>query len=1357
MSADGTPGSHPPPEQLRAFNLGRLSDEDAVRIGSHLDGCPACCALLRGLPGQDAFVGRVRAAADSSASGRTALGARPPQRLGDYSLVREIGRGGMGVVYEAEQRSLGRRVALKVLTMRAPTGRAALERFRREARLAARLHHTHIVPVFEVGQEGDTCFYAMQYIAGQGLDRVLGRLRGVPAEPTAGAMTDLSDRLARTMTGGLVPAPPPESGRSDDTPVPAVADGPDPLTGLVGRRAYHDAVARIGVQVAEALAYAHARGVLHRDVKPSNLVLDQQGTVWVTDFGLAKGEDDGLTRTGDFLGTLRYMAPERFQGKCDARADVYGLGLTLYELLTLRPGFDSSDQAELIDRICHRGPPRPRAVRPEVPRDLETVVLKAMDRDPARRYQSAAELADDLHRYLDGRQIVARRVGPAEQVARWARRHPAVAALLAAVVVTLVGGIAVSTYFAAQAEKDAQAAVKAGDAARDAEGRAVASDHAARRQAAALLLDRGVALANKGEVGEALHWMLAALRTSPDADFQLLVRTHLASWGQRADTLQCWVDTRHRHAALSPNGRRLATAGTTGGAPPDNRVTVQFWDAEEGRPEGEPLRTEDLCLGALSFSPDGRLLLSVSAADQPYQGKPGWASRYDVAGRRLLDLSLGHRSTVTHATWDPTGKRFATASWDQKLRLWDGATGRALSEPAEVGGWLSEAPLAFSPDGETVLVVSQRGSAVVELATGQVREVSVSGPAGSAAFSPDGKLLLVGHGRSGRRSTAAVVPWDPVAHAPAGPPRRGPGPAAKLSFLTDGRVAPAPAALAAPDGSLFARAVDGVQLWRPARARARPLADLSTLTGQYAGEAPVFLAVHFSPDRSRCWTVGAGARAQAWDVATGRPVGIPLPHVPYGVSGRIALTPDGRLAATEQPGGGQPHPPTVVWDVRSGRPVCPPLPQKNLVTVVEFSPDRRVLATGGHYRTVDLWDVSTGQPLRPPLKAGHMVMHAAFSPDGKSVAAATYAQEVRVWDVESGEQKTLAHPEIPFRVVYSPDGTRLLALCGSAAHLWDARTGERVGGPMAYPPSPDGLGEGLRGLFSPDGTVVLLCSGYGSFRLWDAATTKPLAAPTPAGEPERTCFAFSPDGRMVVAGHEDGTAQLWEVPGGRPIGAPAACAGRVHGVAFAPDGRSFWTVAGSGTIRSWPVPAPYEGDVERLAHSLRLATGLRMDEAETVVPLTPAQWQEERRRWRESEGDAPWGLARAVSDAEWHEARACDAEEWGNGFTVRWHLDRLIALRPDDWMLYARRARSWTEENRPDLAADDYRRVRELAPAEALSDWYRHRAWVCRSRKCWESAVWYLDRLLEEHPGDADLQRDRDDAAAQVQKQAHKP
>src|SRR5207248_1604635 len=213
---------------------------------------------------------------------------------------------------------------------------------------------------------------------------------------------------------------------------PAVLPGGTPLSSVEssGRRLpYFRSVAQIGRQAAQGLAYAHSRGIVHRDIKPSNLLLDTDGVVWITDFGLAKAEDDGLTATGDILGTLRYMAPERFRGEGDARADIYALGVTLYELLTLRPAYDSSDRLKLIEKIKAQEPPWPRSIDGRIPRDLETIVLKAIDRDPNRRYQSADAIAEDLRRFLADEPIKARQVSTTERYWRWARRNPAIALL----------------------------------------------------------------------------------------------------------------------------------------------------------------------------------------------------------------------------------------------------------------------------------------------------------------------------------------------------------------------------------------------------------------------------------------------------------------------------------------------------------------------------------------------------------------------------------------------------------------------------------------------------------------------------------------------------------------------------------------------------------------------------------------------------------------------------------------------------------------------------------------------------------------------------------------------------------------
>jgi tetratricopeptide (TPR) repeat protein/serine/threonine protein kinase len=360
-------------------------------------------------------------------------GGEVPRQLGDFRIVREVGRGGMGVVYEAVQESLGRHVALKVLPPQAVPDPLRLRRFRREARSVARLHHTNIVPVHEVGEWRGVHYYAMQFIRGQGLDQVLHEVRRLRGPPTAGptaATPPATVCLARGLLTGRFragetdPGGPPPPPSDTTTPVGPATGSDIPSQDDSG---YYRSVAGLGLQAAEALAYAHGQGVLHRDVKPSNLLLDDQGRVWLTDFGLAKEEaGDDVTGTGDLVGTLRYIAPERFRGQTDARSDVYSLGLTLYELLTLRPAFDDTDRHALVRRVTQEEPPRPRQLDRRIPRDLETIILKAIAREPARRYPSAAELAEDLRRFLDDRPVLARRPTLLHKVQKWSRRNPAV-------------------------------------------------------------------------------------------------------------------------------------------------------------------------------------------------------------------------------------------------------------------------------------------------------------------------------------------------------------------------------------------------------------------------------------------------------------------------------------------------------------------------------------------------------------------------------------------------------------------------------------------------------------------------------------------------------------------------------------------------------------------------------------------------------------------------------------------------------------------------------------------------------------------------------------------------------------------
>src|SRR5579872_5688864 len=433
-------------------------------------------------------------------------------RLGDYRIIREVGRGGMGIVYEAEQESLGRRVALKVLPQNLLAGDRHKQRFEREAKAAGRLHHTNIVPVFGVGEQDGLSYYVMQFIPGLGLDAVLDELVRSKAaeEPSRLASGDVelrvsrrSDASAADVARSLIDATyiphssanlashvtaSSASGRSDLPTIDSAVDDPSPpaahpdaasqrtvpdsrlaaersgpaagklsdsfaLSGSLGpsgsatepevgaqrrRQNYWHSVAQIGVQVASALHYAHGQGILHRDIKPGNLLLDLRGAVWVTDFGLAKSNDQAdITHSGDVLGTLRYMPPEAFEGTMDPRSDVYSLGLTLYELLALKPAFDDRDRHKLIRQVTTAEAPPLESLNPEIPRDLATIVHKAIDRDSARRYQTALDFQLDLARFMADEAVQARPLSFSERGWRWCRHNRALAALSSVLIVAL--------------------------------------------------------------------------------------------------------------------------------------------------------------------------------------------------------------------------------------------------------------------------------------------------------------------------------------------------------------------------------------------------------------------------------------------------------------------------------------------------------------------------------------------------------------------------------------------------------------------------------------------------------------------------------------------------------------------------------------------------------------------------------------------------------------------------------------------------------------------------------------------------------------------------------------------------------
>jgi serine/threonine protein kinase len=373
--------------------------------------------------------------------------------LGDFRIIRELGRGGMGVVYEAEQISIGRAVALKVLPFASMLDDRRLARFRNEVRAAGQLHHTNIVPIYAVGSERGVHFYAMQLVVGQTLAEIIVQLqsRAQSTVPGPGDKQATGNAEARQHQANV------DTARAALSTLRSTSGAP-----------YFRSVAELGIQAAEALEHAHSCGIVHRDIKPSNLIVDERGTLWLTDFGLASIESGAdLTLSGDLLGTLRYMSPEQTFGSrviLDHRTDIYSLGATLYELLTLKPAFDSLDRGELLRQIAVVEPQLPHRIAPAIPQDLETIILKAMSKDAAGRYTTAGDLALDLRRFMDHKPIQARRPSLSVRVRKWIGRHAALVAITAgalAVVATMSAAAAYLTLTSYRAEAKQRTAAEA--------------------------------------------------------------------------------------------------------------------------------------------------------------------------------------------------------------------------------------------------------------------------------------------------------------------------------------------------------------------------------------------------------------------------------------------------------------------------------------------------------------------------------------------------------------------------------------------------------------------------------------------------------------------------------------------------------------------------------------------------------------------------------------------------------------------------------------------------------------------------------------------------------------------------------
>jgi serine/threonine protein kinase/WD40 repeat protein len=1147
-------------EFVEAFRQGQRPsvEEFARRYPEHAD------AIRKILP---ALLLMEKAKGSDAPGQQSPANAAPLQQLGDYQILREVGRGGMGVVYEAQQLSLGRHVAIKVLPSHALLDPRQLGRFQREARAAARLHHTNIVPVFGVGEENGLHYYVMQFIPGLGLDTVLNELRrlrlphGKPA-PTRGDAPGLTTDGTRVISAadvarGLLSRDTKASHQGADAPRSPDVRSTVQLPGQSGGSAlsgsgsqYWQSVARIGVQVADALAHAASQGVLHRDIKPSNLLLDDTGNVWVTDFGLAKADDgDNLTHTGDVIGTLRYMAPERFNGQGDVRSDVYSLGLTLYELLTLRPAYDEPDRNKLVKQVMHDEPPRPRKINLAVPRDLETVVLKAIARDPAHRYQTPAAMADDLKCFIDGRPITARRTTELEKLWMWARRRPAVSGLVAALFLCLLTGVIVSAVLAVRADefaRDAASREKDATNARDAET-------VARRALSDTLADSYVTLGqvagDRGDAALAALWFAKAVAQSEgDADREEINRIRVRNWA--ADGILTPVaaidTTAHPHRLeFHSGGRYLAGraqegdctvwdlgTGTVWQSPPGfEKPTAVAWDRAGTRvalggqdragifafPSGETIRTWDWPgpVTAAAFSPDGAALALGGTAVQV------WDLKADRPASPRWSLSR-----PLHAiAFTPNGSRVVTVGTDEVMRVYSAAGYR--SEPEFSTPNQPHGPPQFLDGGAVVLTFPNSNTASgLDLATGKARfQLDLRGDNGwefKVATSPNGKSIWAPNARD-----SSVIGWNS-----AGEPVASGFPHLNQIFSL----------AVSPDGSLLASGAwdRTLRVW-DLKSRTLRFPEIVSIS------SPVTVA--WSPDGRQLAAAYEGRYLRVWALPPGLPV---RTIVPGGAISMARFAPDGRSLLPNSGSNDRASQRQVrLHDPAPGKPISAVVDAGGIVLAADISADGRRLVTAVSHQTdrgddsfkesvmfgpeggeVRFWDVATGRPEGDPVRVPAEPRDVRFRPDGGEAAVVCAGREVLILDPATGRVKKTFHPR-PFKLptsfhvgnhqlCYSRDGERLYVYgpngCGLEALNSD--TGESL------------FASGLE-VFdvreSPDGSVVAVAYGRNDLRVqqFDTRTFREVAPPIP--HPDWVFgVRFDRTGDRLVTACRDRAARLWD-------------------------------------------------------------------------------------------------------------------------------------------------------------------------------------------------------------------------------------